>query len=70
MSITGRSRVFWLAWYEADFPQPIEYEADRLMLHLDMRPADDADEVRLIEHDSSGAATANDERHPVQELEQ
>ena len=34
--------AFWKAWWEAGFPQPVEYEADRLMLHLDMLPADDA----------------------------
>jgi hypothetical protein len=62
--------AFWQAWYEAGFPQPVEYEADRPMLHLDMLTADDADEVELIESDSAGAATSNDDRHQVQELEQ
>jgi hypothetical protein len=62
--------AFWKAWWEAGFPQPVEYEADRLMLHLDMLPADDAEEVQLVELDPSGAATANDERHPVQEFGQ
>jgi hypothetical protein len=33
------------------------------MLHLCMLPADDADEVQLIERDSSG------DRQPVQEVE-
>jgi len=61
--------AFWKAWWEAGFPQPVEYAADQLMLHLDMLPADAAEEVRLIEHDSSAAATANDERYPVQELD-
>jgi len=60
--------AFWKAWWEAGLPQPVEYAADRLMLHLDMLPADDADEVRLIESDSSDAS-ANNNRHPVQELE-
>jgi hypothetical protein len=59
--------AFWEAWREAGLP--VEYDADRLMLHLDMLPADDAEEVRLIEHDSSGVATPN-ERQPVQEIEQ
>jgi hypothetical protein len=62
--------TFWEAWREAGFPQPIEYEADRLMLHLDMMPDDDAEEVQLVELDNSGAATASNDRHPVQELDQ
>jgi hypothetical protein len=62
--------AFWEAWRDAGFPQPIEYEADRLMLHLDLMPADDADEVRLIELDSSATATSSNDRHPVQELDQ
>ena len=62
--------AFWQAWYAAGFPQPIEYDADRLMLHLHMMPDDDADEVRLIEHDSSAAATSSDHRNQAQELDQ
>jgi hypothetical protein len=62
--------AFWKAWWEAGFPQPVEYEADRLMLHLDMLPTDDTDEAGLIESDSSAAAGANNDRHPVQELDQ
>jgi hypothetical protein len=62
--------AFWQAWWEAGLPQPVEYDADRLMLHLDMRPTDDADVVRLVESDSSGVAAVNDARPPVQELEQ
>ena len=46
--------AFWQAWWEAGLPQPVEYDADRLILHLDMLPADDADEVELIERDTSG----------------
>jgi hypothetical protein len=61
--------AFWKAWWEAGFPQPVEYAADRLMLHLDMLPAVDADEVQLIERDSAGAPTAN-HGQPVQEIEQ
>ena len=60
---------FWEAWRAAGFPQPIEFEADRLILHLDMQPMQDGDEVRLIERDNAGAA-ANDDRQPVQEIEQ
>jgi hypothetical protein len=62
--------AFWKAWWEAALPQPVEYAADRLILHLDMLPADDADEVRLTESDSSGAAIANEERHSAQGLGQ
>ena len=62
--------AFWQAWREAGFPQPIEYEADRLLLHLDMMPGDDADEVQLIELDGEGATTSSDDRHPVQEIDQ
>jgi hypothetical protein len=62
--------AFWQAWRDAGFPQPIEYEADRLMLHLDMLPADDVDEVRLIESDGSSVTTCTDDRHSAQELDQ
>ena len=62
--------AFWQAWREAGFPQPIEYAADRLMLHLNMLPADDADEVELTESDGSSGATVADDRCSVQELEQ
>ena len=62
--------AFWKAWREAGLPQPVEYAADRLMLHLDMLPTDDAEEVRLIESESSGSATGNEDQHPVQELGQ
>jgi len=61
--------AFWKAWWEAGLPQPVEYATDRLMLHLDMMPAADADEVRLIESDSSAAASGNEHRNPVRELE-
>jgi len=62
--------AFWEAWREADFPQPIEYAADRLLLSLDMMPVDDDGEVRLTERDSVGMTTANDDRQPAQETEQ
>ena len=32
--------AFWQAWREAGFSQPIEYDADRLTLSLDMVPDD------------------------------
>src|ERR1700694_1827179 len=54
--------AFWEAWRAAGFPQPIEYEADRLMLPLDMAPADDGDEVQLVELDGAGAATSTKSR--------
>ena len=63
--------AFWRAWRDAGFPQPVEYAADRLMLHLDLLPAADGDQVLLIEDNGSTAATAiADRHHPVQELEQ
>ena len=61
--------AFWNAWWEAGLPQPVEYDADRLMLHLDMLPADDADQVRLIERDSADAATATDDQLAAREIE-
>jgi hypothetical protein len=61
--------LFWKTWCEAGLPQPIEYAADRLMLHLDMVPAADAGRVALIELDSSGAAPSTHHRHPVQEID-
>ena len=61
--------AFWKVWWEASLPLPVEYATDRLMLHLDMMPAGDAEEVRLIERGSSGPATASDDQHPVQEIE-
>src|SRR5437763_14847676 len=36
--------AFSEAWRESGLAQPIEYEADRLMLHLDMLPGDDGGE--------------------------
>ena len=59
---------FWEAWSEAGFPQPIEYAAERLTLHLDMLPAEDADEVRLVECTGGDAANTN-ERLPAREIE-
>jgi hypothetical protein len=61
--------AFWQAWWEAGLPQPVEYDADRLLLHLDMLPADDANQVQLIERDSSGAPAVTDSQPPVQETE-
>ena len=38
--------AFWQAWREAGFPQPIEYDAERLTLRLDMVPDEDREAVR------------------------
>ncbi len=61
--------TFWEAWREAGFPQPIEYEADRLLLHLDMFPAEEGDDVLLVElGDTQATSTSNDQ--PAREIEQ
>jgi hypothetical protein len=36
----------WLAWHEAGFPQPIEYDAERLTLSFEMVPDDDGEVAR------------------------
>jgi hypothetical protein len=48
------SGSFSEAWHAAGYPEPIEYVADRLMLYLDMRPAEDGGEARLVECDRAG----------------
>ena len=68
--VDHRPRSLLGAWRAAGFPQPIEYEADRLMLHLDMLPADDADEVELVESAGLGGAAVADVWHPDQEFGQ
>jgi hypothetical protein len=40
--------AFWQAWQEAGFSQPIEYDADRLTLKLDMVPDEDGE---VAQHD-------------------
>ena len=60
--------AFWQAWWEAGLPQPVEYDADRLMLHLDLVPAD-AKAVQLVELDGSGAVSSSNDRHAVQEMD-
>ena len=60
---------FWEAWRESGFPQPIEYAADRLMLHLDMLPADDADEIQLVELDDADAAVSGSDRQAGREMD-
>jgi hypothetical protein len=61
--------LFWNTWCEAGLPQPIEYEADRLMLRLDMLPTDHGDEVRLVELDGAGATTSISDQPAVQEMD-
>jgi len=61
--------TFWAGWRNAGLPQPIEYDADRLMLHLDMLPADGANEVRLVECAGTDTANANDDRLLAREIE-
>ena len=60
---------FWDARHQAGLPQPVEYEADRLMLRLDMLPADDAGEVRLVEVDGAEEITASGDQTAVQEMD-
>ncbi len=61
---------FWEVWREAGFPQPIEYAADRLLLHLDMLPDDDAGDVHLIERDGANTLSrSSDDRHSLPEIE-
>ncbi len=50
------SGAFLEAWHAAGCPEPIEYVADRLMLYLDMRPAAEGGEVRLVECDCAGVS--------------
>jgi len=59
---------FWEAWRDAGLPQPIEYAADRLMLHLDVVPAD-GKAVQLVELDASSAASSSSDRQAVQEMD-
>ena len=61
--------AFWQAWWEAGLPQPVEYDADRLMLRLDMLPTDHGDEVRLVELDGAGATTSSSDQPAVQEMD-
>jgi hypothetical protein len=61
--------LFWNTWCEAGLPQPIEYAADRLMLRLDMIPAEHGENVRLVELDGAGAATPSGDQQAVQEMD-
>ena len=61
--------LFWNTWCEAGLPQPIEYEADRLMVRLDMIPAEHGENVRLVELDGAGATTSSSEQPAVQEMD-
>jgi hypothetical protein len=60
---------FWQVARDAGSPPPIEYEADRLMLHLDMLPAGNAKGLQLAEIACSGATTRSADRHPVRETD-
>ena len=61
---------FWEVWREAGFPQPIEYAADRLLLHLNLLPDDDAGEVHLTECDGADAhSVASGDRRSLPEIE-
>ena len=53
---------FGEAWREPGLPQPIEYAADQLTLHLDLLPDAGADEVRLIEGGGTAATMPSDRR--------
>jgi hypothetical protein len=62
--------AFWQAWHDAGSPQPIEYQAGRLMLHLDLLPIEGGGEVLMIERDKPTVVTANDDRElPLREVE-
>jgi hypothetical protein len=61
---------FWEAWRKTGFSQPIEYAAHRLILHLDMLPAEDAEGAQLVELDGSGASTLSNDRRAGQEMDQ
>jgi|SRR5579863_1926588 len=50
--------------------RPVQYAADRLMLHLDMVPADDGDGVELIELAGSDAATSRGDGQAAPEIDQ
>jgi hypothetical protein len=60
---------FRKALREAGLPPPIEYAADRLLLHLNMQPDVDAKGAQLIEIANSGAAPSTKNRHPARELD-
>jgi hypothetical protein len=57
------------AWRESGLAQPIEYEADRLILRLDMLPVDDAGEVSLVLLDGADARTSSGDQPAAQEMD-
>jgi hypothetical protein len=61
--------AFGRAWREAGGPEPIEYAADRLTLHLDMLPTDDGDEVRLVELDGLVVASSSSDQQAAPEMD-
>jgi hypothetical protein len=60
--------AFWKAWWGAGLPQPVEYAADRLMLHLDMSPAEDAEAAELIEQDGAVSASTTNDQESAEEI--
>ena len=50
-------------------PEPIEYAADRLILHLDMRPAVGAGTAQLIELNGRDRARSDIEPQPCRGLD-
>ena len=61
--------AFRRAWREAGCPEPIEYAADRLTLHLDMLPTGDGDEVRLVELEGLILATSSGDEQAAPEMD-
>jgi len=59
--------AFWEAWCEADFPQPSEYVANRLTIHLEVLPDEDrrvpAD--RGVSAEGANKAAADAKHEPV-----
>jgi hypothetical protein len=61
--------AFWQAWCEAGLAPPIEYDADRLTLRLDMMPTDDADQVHLVQLDGPRAVITSGDQQAAQEID-
>ena|ERR1700674_169454 len=60
--------VFRKALRDAGMPSPIEYEAEALLLHLDMLPSGSVDGVQLIEIGNSSSVCLRANRHPARGL--
>jgi hypothetical protein len=64
--IVHRSYSFWEAWREAGFPQPIAYQADRLVLRLDMVPdegAETGETASVVDLTAARRGAAEESRH-------